>query len=99
VISKRQKIVVGVSLGVLVLCSLSALFYARMYYDLAPMMIYDSSPEYATKLSDEERTHIYGLVRDLLFRVSVRFSVLAALWAAFACIAAWLWIKNSKHES
>jgi len=102
-ISKRQKICVGVSIGVLLLCSLAALIFARMYYSLAPMIINDSSPDIATKLTDEERTHIYTLVRSLLFQVSLVLSILAGLWAAFAGVTTWLWSRSSpkitEHET
>jgi hypothetical protein len=89
-ISKRQKISLGVSIAVLLLCSMAALVFARMYYSLAPMVINDSSPDIAVKLTDEERTHIYSLVRSLLFQVSLVLSILAGLWAAFAGVTTWL---------
>ena len=98
-ISKRQKILVGVSIAVLLLCSLAALIFARMYYSLAPMVINDSSPTIASKLTDEERTHIYSLVRSLLLQVSVVLSILAALWAAFAGVTTWLWSRSSSKIS
>ena len=60
------------------------------------MIINDSSPEFASKLSDGERTHIYGLVRSLLLQVSVVFSILAALWATFAGVTTWMWSRSSQ---
>src|SRR5687768_6547918 len=98
-ISKRQKIIVGVSTAVLLLCSLAALLFARMYYSLAPMVINDSSPDIAAKLTDEERSHIYTLVRSLLFQVSLVLSILAGLWAAFAGVLIWLWSRSSPRIS
>ena len=97
-IYKSQKVVVGVTIAGLIVCSFAALMFARMYYNLAPMVINDSSPGFAAKLSDEERTHIDTVVRSLLFQVAVVLFILAGLWAAFAGVITWLWSRSSRKS-
>ena len=96
-ISKRQRVGVAVSFAFLILCSVAAVSFASMYYRLAPMIMNDSSPEVAGKLSGEERAGIFVLVRSLLFQVSAALSLLSALWATLATVMTCLWITNSKR--
>jgi len=96
IFKQRQKIVLQAAIAVLLACSLGVLIIARMYYNLAPMVINDSSPEIAAKLTDEELARVYALVRSLLFQVSLLSSILAGLWAALAGFTIWLWSRSSR---
>lgn len=98
-ISKRQKIMIGSVLGLLLLLSLAAVIFARITHGLIPMIINDSSPELSSKVSDAERERIFTLAQGAVFNVSVVLSILVGLWAAFTGTVIWLWNKSSQKVS
>lgn len=95
-IMKVQKWILWSIFSLLVLSSAFGVFFAFCMFNMAPMALNDSSPNFG-QLADADREYVFHEAQHLILPVAFMISGLSVAWAIFSGFIIWhLGKKNPK---